>query len=138
MLVDSREQKPWSFDERQVRIEVATLQEGDYTVAGLKGRVVIERKSLGDAVQTVIHNWLRFRKELNRLSGYDMALIVVEADIGMVYRHEYESEASPASVLGRVNGIMLDHSIPVVFWGDRELAANMAHRFLLMASKKFG
>lgn len=120
----------------QVNCSRRTLREGDYTVAGLEGRLAIERKSLGDFVGTVIHDWIRFRKELVRLSGYEIAVVAVEADLGQVYRHEYESEASPASVLGRANAIVIEHGIPVVWWSDRKCAQDMAHRFLLQAWRK--
>ncbi len=99
--------------------------------------MALERKSLGDYVGTVIHDWIRFRKELIRLSGYDAAAVVVEASIAQVYRHEYESEALPASILGRTNAILLEHGIPVLWWSDRTAAADMAHRFLLMAWRKY-
>lgn len=135
-MIDTREQKGWTFEPRQVVVSRRKLDAGDYSVAGLEGRVALERKSLGDFVQTVIHDWIRFRKELNRLAGLDAAAVVVEADIGRVYRHEYESEALPASVLGRANGIYLDHGVPVLWWGDRRTAADMAHRFLLLAWRK--
>lgn len=135
-MIDTREQRPWTFEPRQVVVCRRGLPAGDYSLEGLEGRVAIERKSLGDFVDTVIHNWLRFRKELNRLSGYDVAAVVVEADLGQVYRHEYESEALPASVLGRANGIFLDHGVPVLWWGDRRTASDMAHRMLLLAWRK--
>lgn len=137
VIVDTREQRPFCFDDRQVRVSRRALPEGDYTVEGLEGRVVLERKSLGDAVSTFIHNWLRFRKELVRLSGYDLAVIVVEADLSDVYEHRYESEALPASVLGKANACLVEHNIPVLWWGDPVVAADMAHRLLLMAWRKF-
>jgi hypothetical protein len=73
---------------------------------------------------------------LNRLSGYDVAAVVIEANLEQVIRHEYESETSPASVVGRINGIFLDHGIPVFFWGNHRQAADMAYRFLLLAWRK--
>lgn len=136
IVIDTREQLPWTFNPGQVVVRRAALPAGDYSLAGLEGRVALERKSRGDFVNTVIHDWIRFRKELNRLSGYDVAAVVVEADIGEIYRHEYESKALPASVLGRANGIFLDHGIPVLWWGDRKTAADMAHRFLLLTWRK--
>lgn len=135
--MDTREQRGWTFEPKQVRLSRRTLREGDYTVEGLEGRVALERKSLGDLVQTVISDWLRFRKELIRLSGYDFAAVVVEANLLQIYEHQYESEALPASVLGRINSIQMDHGIPVLFWGDRVRAADMAHKFLLMAWRKY-
>lgn len=136
IIIDTREQKGWTFDPKTVVVTRKALKEGDYTVEGLEGRVAVERKSLGDFVSTVIHDWIRFRKELVRLSGYDLAVIAVEADLGMVYRAEYESEALPSSILGRCHSILIEHGIPVVFWGDRRYAQDMAHRFLLQAWRK--
>ena len=115
----------------------AALPAGDYSIEGLEARVAIERKSLGDWVNTVIHDWLRFRKELIRLSSYDLALIAVEANLEQVYRHEYESQALPASVLGRANAILIEHGIPVLWWGPRHIAQDMAHRTLRMAWRKY-
>lgn len=138
VLVDSREQRPWGFPTDLFATETATLPEGDYTLAGAWGRLALERKSLGDFVGTVIQDWLRFRKELTRLSGYDIAAVVVEADLGDVLGHKYESAATPESVLGRANGIFLDHGIPVLFWGRRPGCEQMAARFLQLAAKKLG
>lgn len=136
ILVDSREQRPWGFDPDTTVVTRTTLREGDYSLPGLESRLALERKSLGDAVQTVIQGWLRFKKELVRLSGYDIAAIVVEANLEDVANHRYESEATPASVIGKFNSIWIEHGIPVLFWGNHELAGYMAHRFLLQAWRK--
>jgi ERCC4-type nuclease len=136
VVIDTREQRPWTFEPRQVDVVRRALPAGDYSIEGLEDRLAIERKNLGDYVSTVTRDWLRFRKELNRLSGYDVACVVVEATVDQVFRHEYESEALPNSVLGRANAIFLDHGIPVFWWSDRRTAADMAHRFLLLAWRK--
>lgn len=135
-MVDTREQRGWTFPPEQCAVIHRALPAGDYSIEGLETRVALERKALGDWVNTVIHDWFRFRKELVRLSGYDLAAICVEADIGQVYRHEYESQALPASVLGRANAILIEHGISVFWWGERKLAQDMAHRLLLMAWRK--
>lgn len=135
MVVDSREQRPWSLPYPTV---TKGLPAGDYSIVGLETEVAIERKSLGDMVGTVIHDWLRFRKELNRLSGYTLAAVVVEATIEDVIAHRYESDANPESVLGRANAIFVDHGIPVLWWGSRAAAVHMAARLLHMAWKRWG
>ena len=136
VVVDTREQTPWAFDPQTVEVISKALPAADYSLVGLEDRVALERKSLSDLVNTVIRDWIRFRKELYRLSGYDVAAIVVEANLEQIVQHEYESEANPLSVIGRVHGIFLDHGIPVFFWGNHQLAAAMAHRFLLQAWRK--
>lgn len=138
VLIDTREQRPWEFDCEMFATERTSLRTGDYSIAGLEDRFCIERKSLGDFVGTVIQDWLRFRKELYRLAGFDHAAIVVEANIEDVFNHKYESDAQPASVIGKVNSIFLDHGIPVYFWGPRPVCTAMVERFLILAAKKLG
>lgn len=138
VLIDTREQRPWEFDTELFEPHRATLAAGDYSVCGLEGQLAIERKSLGDFVSTVIAGWLRFRKELYRLASYDVAAIVVEADLADVFNHSYESDAQPASVIGKANAIFLDHSIPVLWWGPRPTCIAMAERFIYLAHKKLG
>lgn len=136
ILVDSREKIPWTFCEKNFRTTKATLRSGDYSLPGLEHLVALERKGLGDFVDTVIRDWLRFRKELVRLSGYDVAAIVVEANLSQIVNHQYESEAEPASVLGRMDAIFIDHGIPVFLWGDRVLASQKAAQFLKLAWRR--
>jgi ERCC4-type nuclease len=111
IVIDTREQKGWTFNPKQVDVVRRALWAGDYSVVGLEREIAIERKSLGDFVQTVIHDWLRFRKELIRLSGYQLAVIAVEAtvlqaevvddleDVGEVEQREIEAVVCPGAVL---------------------------------------
>ena len=138
VIQDTREQRPFAFDPLRFAVEVGTLLTGDYTVKGLEQRLRIERKQLGDFVGTVIGDWIRFRKELNRLAYFDVALIVVEADVQDVLAHQYESDAKPESVIGRANGIFLDHGIQVAWWGKRSNCVAMVENFLTLAWKKLG
>lgn len=136
VVVDSREQRPWDLSPEFFEVEVRGLRTGDYSIAGHEERFALERKSLGDLVNTVTRDWIRFRKELYRLAAMDVAAIVVEADLVDVLAHKYESDAEPSSVLGRANAIFLDHGIPVLWWGPRPICTTMAQRFLLLAAKK--
>ena len=138
IIVDTREQRPWSFQPEEFAVIKRGLPAGDYSIVGLENRVAIERKSLGDFVQTVISEWLRFRKELNRLGGYDFAAVVVECNIKDIFDHAYDSTAQPASVLARAAEITIDHAIPVTFAGDHLLAGQFAARMLKLAWKRWG
>lgn len=137
ILIDTREKTPWGFAETHFVTTRKGLPAGDYSLPGLESRVALERKNLGDFVNTVIRDWLRFRKELVRLSGFDVAAIVVEANLSQIVEHQYESEAEPASVLGRMDAIFLEHGIPVFLWGDRVLAGQNAGQFLRLAWRKY-
>lgn len=127
-----------SLDPTRFVTRPATLRTGDYTIAGLEDRFVLERKSIGDFVSTVIGNWLRFRKELYRLAAFDFAAIVVEADVEDVLAKRYESDANPMSVIGRAHECFLDHGVPVMFWGNKSGCVTMVERLLIQAAKKLG
>lgn len=137
ILIDDREKLPWGFPSDRFTESAARLTTGDYSIAGLEDVVALERKSLGDAVQTIVYQWTRFRHELNRLSSFDCAAIVIEANVIDVMEHRYESHASPTSVLGRLASITLDHNLPVFWWGSRQLAVELACQFLTLAWKRF-
>jgi DNA excision repair protein ERCC-4 len=128
----------WSFVDELFTTRRESLMTGDYSVAGLEKVLTIERKTLGDAVNTVIHNWTRFRKTLYRMAAMDHSIVLIEAGIDDILEHRYESEAEPAAVLGRLISITIDHGIPVVFAGDRATAETYAERYLIQAVRKLG
>lgn len=138
VLVDTREQRPWELDPTKFVMEKATLHTGDYAVKGLEDRLVLERKSIGDFVGTVIGDWLRFRRELNRLAAFDYAAIIVEADVQDVLAKRYESDANPMSVIGRAHSCYLDHGVPVFFWGEKWKCVTMVESLIRQAAKKLG
>jgi DNA excision repair protein ERCC-4 len=138
IIIDTREQTPWSFVDDQFTSTTGTLVTGDYSVAGLTDVIAIERKSIGDAVSSFIHDWNRERRKFLRLAGFDHPLLVIECSIQDILQHKYESDAKPESVLGKINAIMIDHGIPAIFAGDRETAETFVERFLIQCVRKCG
>lgn len=138
VVIDTREQQPWSFPADRFETERRGLPTGDYTVAGLEDRLAVERKSVGDAVNTVIHGWLRFRKELTRLSGFDLAVLVIEGEAADIAEGRYDSDANPESVFGRLAEVTIDHGVPVMFWGPRRRCEPRVWQFLRLAAKRLG
>ena len=134
IVIDSREQLPYSFDTPSV---CRKLEAGDYSVEGLEDRVAIERKSLDDFVSTVIRSRKRFAKELDRLHQYDFACIVVEADLTDIVQGRYRSGANPNSVLGATLSIIVDYGIPVYFCSNRRLACRFVYHLLIRLHRKF-
>ena len=122
IIVDTREQQPYTFDPVRFAVQRCALPAGDYSLAGLELEVSIERKSLNDFVGTVIGDWERFRAELQKLQGFDFAAVAVEASPQDVMDQRYTSRAAPASVLGRAISIHADFGIPVVWLGNRQIA----------------
>lgn len=127
IVVDTREQHGYSFSRPAI---TRKLDAGDYSIAGLEGRVAVERKSLPDFVQTVTHSRTRFREELRKLAAYDHACVVVEAPLRDVLEGAYPSAAHPNAVLGTILSICIDYRTPVFFCGDRQTARQFVEAYL--------
>lgn len=137
IVIDTREQEPYSFDPRLAATARRALPAGDYSVEGLEERVAVERKSLDDFVSTVIHGRARFRNELRKLGGYRATCIVVEAGVLDVLLHRYRGDAHPNAVLGSALSIILDFRIPVFFCSNRQAACQFVQAYLLAAHARW-
>jgi DNA excision repair protein ERCC-4 len=138
IIVDTREQEPYSFDPRLAAIVRRALPAGDYSVEGLEERVAVERKSLDDFVSTVIHSRKRFREELRKLGGYRAACVVVEAGLVDIFEKRYRGGARTNAVLGSALSIILDFGVPVFFCSNRQAACHFVQAYLLAAHARWG
>lgn len=121
VLVDTREQRPWTFDgdicrtfEVSITTSRGTLDTGDYALADAPEIARIERKSLGDFVSSVTHEHDRFMREMERLASYPVACVMVEAELGEVVSRT--REARPQSVVCSALKVCTDYRVPVI-WG---------------------
>jgi len=130
IIVDTREQEPYSFDASNIEVIRRALPAGDYSVEGHERSVAVERKTLEDFVFTVIRARKRFTKELKLLSGYETACIVVEAEFRDLLCGRYRCGAHPKSLLGLLLSIVVDFRIPVFFCSDRQSACQFVGAFL--------
>lgn len=93
IVVDTREQSPWSFrdvidqHDKQRWLMVATttraaLKSGDYSIEGYEDEFVIERKSPDDAIGSLSYGRQRFFREHERMraivDGGGFACVMVE------------------------------------------------------------
>jgi len=138
IIIDTREQEPYSFEPRLVAAVRRALPAGDYSVEGLEERVAVERKTLDDFVSTVIHARQRFRQELRKLAEYRAACVVVEASVVDILLQRYRGEAHPNAVLGNALSIILDFGVPVFFCGNRQAACQFVQAYLLAAHARWG
>jgi DNA excision repair protein ERCC-4 len=129
VVIDTREQLPYSFPQEQFRTVIRTLQQGDYSLEGFEDRISIERKSLDDFVSSVILD--RFWNELERLRSYERALIVVEAGRPDVTARKYKSNVDPRAIFGAEAAIFADYGIAVHWSGDRPHSVDFVRRFFL-------
>lgn len=131
IVVDTREQEPYSFPPARFTTERRALPAGDYSLAGLEHQVAVERKTAEDFVHTVIRDRERFRRELLKLAEYDRACVVVEAGLDDILSGAYHSGAHPASVVGAALSIIVDYGVPVFFCSNRQCARRFVEEYLL-------
>lgn len=129
IVIDTREQCPWEFDESRCITVRGTLDAGDYSLNG-HPECSIERKSLNDYVNTIIWERERFEREISKLHGYKFAAIVVEASWRDVIDHSYHSKAHPSSVFGLTVALIVDCGVPIYFMENRQVAARFCERVL--------
>ncbi len=122
IVVDSREQRPYLFDSATTSVCRAALPAGDYSLKGFETRIAIERKSLDDFVNTVIHGRERFRAELDKFATYDYVAIVIEASVDDLLAGRFQSKANPAALFAIWCSIVADRKIPAFFLSDRQTA----------------
>ncbi len=133
IAIDTRERKPLKFDHPNEKVTLAT---GDYSIVGFEDRVAIERKSLNDLINTLIHNRERFEKELERFRSFQFKCIIVESDLKAVFSEKYRSKAHPMSIVGLFLSLMMDYDIPVLFCSTKPIAAKVALSFLHRAHRR--
>jgi DNA excision repair protein ERCC-4 len=136
VAIDSREQLPWSF----AGLETVTkkLDQGDYSVVGLESRLAIERKSVADLVGSLSSGRERFVREMDRLAGYERAVIIVEGTIDELIAGLYRSKLRPSSVVGSIGSIFARWGVPTITCGSRENAEVIARAILVKCAKHLG
>jgi ERCC4-type nuclease len=142
IIRDTREQQPLDFSRwPDVFVEVAGLPQGDYSLVGLTDRFAVERTSLSDLTASVTSGRDRLVRELERLRGYDLAAIVVEASLEDVAQHRYRSKVAPESVLQTLTAWHVRYGVPTLWAGSPAGAAYMvrslARHYLREAEKRF-
>lgn len=130
IIVDSREQRPWTFTNYNAVVTRACLRSGDYSLAGHEGEIALERKSLDDLVQSLSHGRTRFEAEVERLSAMQFAAVLVEASAQDVVERKYKSEMLPQSVLQSAFAWMVRYKVPVLWCGSRPHAEYTAFGLL--------
>ena len=123
ILIDTREQTPLVFPDG-VPTERTTLQTGDYSIEGYADVFTVERKSLTDLVNTVIHDRERFERELERMTAYPFRRLLIVAPWRRVVDGNYRfSMANGRAVMASVSAFEVRYGVPAVFVNDTEEAA---------------
>jgi ERCC4-type nuclease len=108
----------------------ASLQTGDYSVAGLEDLISIERKSLADLTACCLNAQReRFERELHRLRGFRFRRLLIIGTEEDIWRQKYQSNIMPKAVLATLCAFEIRYDVPVVFSPDPEKAAALVERW---------
>ena len=142
IIVDSREQMPYSFEQWGVNVQRAGLDAGDYSLLGFESQVAVERKSINDLVSCFMgKNRGRFERELARLRSYELAVVVAEATLYDLARGRYLSGIKPEAALQSMTAFHVRYGIPFLFCGDRAggqyMTYSLLSKYLYEIDKRF-
>lgn len=137
VIVDTREQTPWTFEgQRDIITKRAKLDAGDYSIEGLERRISIERKSLHDWIGTVLGDRGRFYRELELLRTMAFRCVIIETGVREIMTRQYKADVSPHAIMGFVAEVTVAQSVPVYLAGSLPEAQVLAAALLRMAEKK--
>ena len=131
ILVDSREQTPWKFDNSIIK----GLPSGDYSIQwhgmDMNNRIVIERKSsvseLFSASGTDRDRWER---ELERLKDVEYKWVICEFPFLDFVNNTPPGKMLPSVVYGSICSWMIKYKIPFIFCENRINARSVAYKLL--------
>jgi ERCC4-type nuclease len=147
IVIDTREQDPWAWDEANATTHVHGLIAGDYALMsdceavpgkGLYAvRFAIERKSLEDFLGTISTGWDRFLRELTRMESFPARVVIVEGDFaqccfadvedGILPPDHNHPNLRPSFVARRISELTM-MGVSVLFAGNAQFAAGLAYR----------
>ena len=118
IVVDTREQQPWSFDHFAKAHK--KLDTGDYSIDGLQHLLAIERKkSVSEFANNIVES--RFKDVIIRLSQLKYSFLLLEFDLEDVLIYPIGStvpkrmwdkiKISPAFLLKNILELQLEHNI---------------------------
>ena len=132
-ICDSREQLP--LDLAPLRVEVASLTTGDYSVKGLEQFVAIERKSEADLLMCIGQERDRFERELIRLRAYEVRAVVCETSWSALELAQWRSQITSKQAIGSVLG-WIAWGIPFLLVGNHQRAGEFVARMLYQAARR--
>lgn len=137
IIVDTREQQPWSFENHAVSNK--KLDTGDYSIEGLENILGIERKkSISEFANNITES--RYQDVVSRLSQLKYSFLLLEFDLEDVLIYPIGStvpkrmwgkiKISPAFLIKNILELELNHNIKVMFCGNASNAQKMAEYIL--------
>lgn len=120
IIVDTREQTPYKFDDLGINNIRQKLDYGDYSIKGMENIFAVERKNCSDFFGSIGKERKRFKQRIEELSRLDWAGLVIEATEDELLTPQISwSNISPNSVYGSLTSFEVKYGIHV-YCGSRE------------------
>ena len=132
-IVDTREQNPLSFRRFKgwfARIEHRALPLGDYSVLGMEGSCVVERKDLADLIQSFTTNRPVFINRLRRMSRLPHSLLVVTAPLSEIKTEYPYRGANPNRITQSLIAVLAGLRLPFICTETHELGEEIVASYL--------
>jgi ERCC4-type nuclease len=137
IIVDTREQQPWSFSNFVTANR--KLDTGDYSIEGLESVLAIERKkSINEIANNITEP--RFKDVINRLSNMKYSFILLEFDLEDILIYPIGSnlpkrmwdkiKITPQFLIKHFLEWQLYHNIKVIFCGSPSNAEKIAEHIM--------
>jgi hypothetical protein len=133
IIIDTREQQPWTFDNYAKAHK--KLDTGDYSIEGLEHLLTIERKKSSSEFATNIVE-SRFKDVVMRLSQFKYSFLLLEFDLQdlLIYpigstvpkRMWDKVKITPSFLIKNIIELQLNHNIKVMFCGSASNAEKIA------------
>lgn len=134
IIIDTREQKPYTFQNIKPKPPETIMQgltTGDYSVAELEDKVCVERKELSDLFNSVGTGRKRFEREMERMSKFDYAALVIESDLSSIFVNPPgRSKMNPKAVFRTLISWSIKYNVCVWPMWNREAAERVTYLIL--------
>ena len=131
LVIDTREQRPFTFEAYECWTVRGTLNVGDYSVQGFEEAISVERKSLDDLVGCLMGDSRdRFEKELARSRGLERFVVCIESAYEDVAKHRYKSRMNPVAVIQSLLAFWIRYDTAFYFAGSRAAAEYFTFGYL--------
>lgn len=133
IIVDTREQKPWTF-EHHAKANIK-LDTGDYSIQGLENVLAIERKrNVAEFANNITEK--RFVDVVERLSKTPYAFILFEFNMDQIMSYPIGSDIpkrlwdkiriSPSFLIKHILDLQIHHNIKIIFCDNSDNAEKIA------------
>ncbi len=111
IIIDTREKTPYEL----IGAKKAALETGDYSVEGYEDKIAVERKSYGDLYNCLTSSKKHFKKQLDRLSDYDFAYLLIDTTASSVLMGHPHCKLPGEKALSHLAKLSVDYEVPFCF-----------------------